>query len=339
MLSDHMIVLVSGDELHEAHVPASMLMAASPVWHERLAIAPPTAKDDTTRSVEVGVSQMELDSFVGCLTLFSCVSTMPSLLAKPRPKPSSSAHLSVRRLTAALTLTHKYECHGTCKLIAHLADAHFPKCSFTAAGASNRRPPIEHHRHDDDQRDVKTLSSWITQAHLDYIMRAQELFPTECHELLNDTCLELLAHALSSPCGVQWSTCTRFANGYHFQHGSIAVVDRLPSPTEEEHAEDGTSSSSQAAVVDEVPYSVSRHTYDATSASLHMFLKPFTLETYRLQQPIMMRLIHYLRPRNQIRIVTEIFDRADEVASPGAELPEPTQPRTASMEPGEILWP
>ena len=184
-------------------------------------------------------------------------------------------------------------------------------------------------------------------------MRAQELFPSESRELLNDTCLELLAHALSSPCGVQWSTCTRFNNGYHFQHGSISVVDQLPPPSKEEAHGPSDGTPSKAAVIDEEPYSVKRHTYDAASASLHLFLRPLVLETSRLQQPVMMRLIHFLRPRSEMKWqVTEIFDR-DAEASP---MPAPEAgggrvrgERAASIdfetdpEPGEVplseaLW-
>lgn len=54
----------------------------------------------------------------------------------------------------------------------------------------------------------------------------QELFGAEGSEsamLLNDTCLAILAHALTS--GLAWSSCTRFRNGLHFMHGRVAVVE------------------------------------------------------------------------------------------------------------------
>ena len=41
--------------------------------------------------------------------------------------------------------------------------------------------------------------------------------------LLNDTCLAILAHALTS--GLAWSSCTRYRNGLHFMHGRVAVVE------------------------------------------------------------------------------------------------------------------
>lgn len=340
MSTDHTIVLISGDQTHEAHVPAHILAAASPVWAERFALASPPKPGTDTKSTEIGVSPLEVDAFIGCLTLFTPTPTMPTLLDKHGVvHGSSTAHLTLQRFTAALTLVHKYECSGIVKLIAHLIDAHFPKCSLDK---TSKHPSRRRNGHQDDARDVKCISSWITQAHLEFIMRANELFASENTELLNDTCLELLAHALSSPHGVQWSTCTRFSNGYHFQHGSIKVVDQVETPSSPTSppstAGAAPGDAKDAAGGVETPNTVYRHSYDATTASMHMFLRPLVLDTSRLQQPIMMRLLNFLKPRNEIHIVTQITDKFEEPyeSARSNHGDRPARPAPAYLEPGEV---
>ena len=289
---------------HEAHVPNSVLAACSPVFAERFAISDPS---DENRCVEDGVSPLEVDSFIGLCTLFTANPTIPSLHRRDETRGSSGAHLNVRRLTAALTLVHKYDCSGLRSLVAHLADWHFPKVSFaenTCVGARRGSDALEA---------VQPLSRWITQAHLDYVMKAQEIFP-ECEALLNETCLELLAHALSG--GVQWSACTRFSNGYHFTHGNISVVDELPAPVPlEPESEQGAKQGLEADV--EPPWTVSRSSYDPSSASLHMFLTPLILVRSRLLATTMIRLLPLLKPKNEIHVAAHLVDRGDETPPRG----------------------
>lgn len=190
------IVLVA-DSGHEVRIPSELLASASPVWSERLALAPP-APGTETKSVEHGVSQFSLDAFVGVLTLFTQHTTMPTLLQSGIfPRGSEPARLELQRLTAALQLVHKYDCSGARRLIAHLAEWHFPNATFPAPKRAGNYSP------ESSSEKVHPISQWLSQAHLDYILVAQELYP-ECPDMLNTTCLELLAHALSLG-GIQWS--------------------------------------------------------------------------------------------------------------------------------------
>ena len=299
------VVLVA-DGGEEAHVPASALAAASPVWAERLQLAPPEPTVPV-KSVETGVTSFEVEAFIGLCTLFTANPTIPSLHRRDETRGSSGSHLNVRRLTAALTLVHKYDCSGIRSLVAHLADWHFPKVSFAENACVGAR------RGSDVLEAVQPLSRWITQAHIDYVMRAQEIFP-ECLALLNETCLELLAHALTG--GVQWSACTRFSNGYHFTHGNISVVDELPVPVpveSEQCAKQGVEND----IVVEPPWTVSRSTYDPSSASLHMFLTPLILVRSRLGAPTMIRLLPLLKPKNEIHVAAHLVDKGDEAPPRG----------------------
>ena len=289
----HHIVLVA-EGGHEVHVSAHILAAASPtVWGERLAIAPPEPLAPATRSIESGISASEVDAFVGVLTLFTPSSTMPSLLLRDEAKRGTSlAKLDLERLTAALTLVHKYDCGGLRKLIAYLADWHFPKCTRFNSH------PKEHHPQDN----MQPIADWLTQAHLDFMMRAQELFSAdESGELLNQTCIELLAHALSTPCGVQWTTCVRFANGYHFRHGSISIVDKATRAIVDGESDAKTDKSDPEGGE---PNTVYRHSYDASSASLHIFCRPLVIEPSRLALPTMMRLLPYMQPRSRMYVAS-----------------------------------
>ena len=132
------------------------------------------------------------------------------------------ARLEVQRLAAALTLVHKYDCCGVRKVISHLAAKHFPKCSFIVPKRLSADGSADE---EDALAPVLPISSWISQEHLEYMMRAQELFPDD-ETLLNPTCIAVLGHALSLG-GVQWSECTRYANGYHFNHRAIEIVDSV----------------------------------------------------------------------------------------------------------------
>lgn len=305
MLS-HAIVLVAGDGGFEARVSADILCAASPVWSERLALAPPRV--DVTRSVETGTTEFEIDAFVGCLTLFTPAPTMPSLIRRSENRRgTSAAQLDIRRLTAALTLVHKYECDGLRQLIAHLADWHFPKCSLTTHRTCSQHPPGEQ---------TLPVSRWISQEHLEYIMRCSELF-SECDELLNETCLELLAQALSSPCGVQWSMCTRFANGSHFKHGHLAATDAR------DVSSDMAIKSNDAKERLE-PNSVYRQTYHSSSCSLHLFCTPIVLVRGRLAANTLLRLFPYLQARNRLHLVTH-DTRGSSMGSSGERVEEPEE--------------
>lgn len=280
MTSPHLqFIALVADDGHEALVPAMLLAAASPsVWAERLTLAPLSAH--TTRSIESGISALEIDSFIGVLTLFTPASTMPSLIdhSEMRQTPSAT-RLDLSRLCAALTLTHKYDCTGLRKLIGHLAAAHFPKCSNSSRIAGSKetnsaQPPM-------------SMPS-LTQEHLDYIVRAQELFgDADCLELLNDTCIGILAHALTTSC--LWSTCTRFTNGFHYRHCSIAIVDHKPTAAVVKDGE----------VKEEEPDSVYKTTYDPDSASLHIFCTPFVIDRSRLAPSTIFRVLSCLEPRKQ----------------------------------------
>ena len=137
---------------------------------------------------------------------------MPTL-ARRAPRGSSSACLDVRRLERALTLVHKYDCSGLLRLVATLADYHFPRATQPEDGGH-----------------TEPISRWLTQAHLDYIVRAQELFDDRLDEVLNATCIALLAQALTS-LGLQWSSCgVRMRAIAHVLRRALTRVARQPSP-------------------------------------------------------------------------------------------------------------
>jgi hypothetical protein len=163
-MADCTVVLVA-DDGHETRVPSTIIAAASTVWSERLAIAPPEPGTET-KSVE-SVSHLAVEAFVGVITLLSHSPTLPTLVATVG-RGSPAARLQLRVLTSALTLVHKYDCTGARGLIGHLAEWHFPKCSYAGGGGINGVG---------EQEDVRPISHWLTQQHLDYILAAQELFP------------------------------------------------------------------------------------------------------------------------------------------------------------------
>ena len=305
------IVLVA-DCGGECKIPASCLAAASPsVWGERFSIAAEPSDGDV-RSYERGMSFYELSSFIGVATLLSPYPTMPELLEKPK-RGSIAAHLQVRRLTAALSLSHKYACDGLVKLIAYLVDYHFPPALLPEAegGALSKVQSLYARARDADVfgsevcPSLTAIAQWITQSHVDFIIRAQVCFQPAPHMLrnpsdlghsimprytpylnsckhlcfalcpqelfsvdgsdamlLNDTCLAILAHALTD--GLAWSACTRYQNGLHFMHGRVAVVDvRVPEPA-------GTGELSAVPAAAAVPSTAASSIYTASSTASYL---------------------------------------------------------------------
>ena len=301
---------------HEAHIPNSVLAACSPVFCERFAISEPS---DENRCVEDGVSPLEVDSFIGLCTLFTPHPTMPSLLSQYSARyGSSAARLEVQRLAAALTLVHKYDCCGVRKVISHLAAKHFPKCSFIVP----KRLSADGSEDEDALAPVLPISSWISQEHLEYMMRAQELFPDD-ETLLNPTCIAVLGHALSLG-GVQWSECTRYANGYHFNHRAIEIVDSVEpvvvhvEPLNKKKKEEGDRASTTTSLPGE-QLRAYRTTFDPPSGSMHVFMTPLILERDRLTAPTLMRIVPTLHPKHHVRITSDLLERGCEEMPPVEE--------------------
>ena len=315
------IILVS-ECGHECSIPASVLAAASPVWAERLSITEPD--DEDVRSHEYGMSLIEVDAFVGVCSLLTPCPTMPSLMLRPR-RGSMSASMDLKRLTAALSLCHKYDCCGLVKLIAHLADFHFPPCILPEP--VEKRPKAK----GEEAQTPLPVAGWLTQASLDYIVRAQELY--DAKDMVNETALALVAHALTS--GLQWSSCTRYANGLHFTHGRVAVVDYRAArplgkgelaavesgscapapatPTESESVGAGTPASTERySPADTSPNSVYRTSYDPLSASLHLFLEPLILERGSLTLKTMLSLLPHVKPAADLHVAGRPEDRSTE---------------------------
>ena len=182
------IVRLVSDSGGEATIAAHVLAAASPsVWAERFAIS--TTKHgvddvddpeaDDVRSYEKGMSSFELSSFVGVATLLSPHPTLPDLLERPR-RGSIAAHLQVRRFTAALSLCHKYACDGLVKLIAYLVDYHFPPTMLPEPKddgqnhlARARAAEVSGSDESRASASLTPMAQWITQSHIDFIVRAQ----------------------------------------------------------------------------------------------------------------------------------------------------------------------
>jgi hypothetical protein len=138
---------------------------------------------------------------------------------------------------------------------------------------------------------------------VDYIVRAQELFEDVASDdvgLLNDTCCALLAHALTT--GLQWSTCTRFANGLHFSHGRLDVVEHAVQKATCEPTAPETDPRGQHA------HAVSHTSYDARCAALHLFLEPLFLERFRITPLTLARLLPFLAPRYPLRVASAMRD-------------------------------
>ena len=192
----------------ECPILASILAAVSPTcWGERFGLAPP---DGDVRSWENGMSLFEVESFIGVATLLSPYPTMPELMMKPN-RSSITAHLDVQRLTAALSLCHKYDCGGLVKLIAYLADFHFPSALLPERTSNSgiddnamresrghgstlhsRVRAAESSRSDVAQQSAVPVAQWITQSHINFIVRAQELLITGLDYTTTPALLSLL---------------------------------------------------------------------------------------------------------------------------------------------------
>ena len=224
------VVILVADGGEEVRTPACLLVACSPVWQERLEICPALVDNCTPRSVETGCSLQEIEAFVGVISLTSHTPTMPSLL-----NTSGSSAACLRRLTAALTLVHKvcicgrlrsrilhsalmpsrcactlaqYDAAGAKAQIIYLAKTHFPPCTIGQGNSFQSMSP---------------LSRWITQEHINHIIRVQELFDDA--DLLNETCLAILAHALTI--GLQWCMRRMMHFPSHLQ-SNIAPLFTMP---------------------------------------------------------------------------------------------------------------
>ena len=321
------IILVS-ECGHECAIPVTVLAASSPVWAERLLITEPD--DEDVKSYE-HASLIEVDAFVGVCTLLTPLPTMPSLMMRPR-LGSTSASMDLRRLTKALSLCHKYDCCGLVKLIAHLADFHFPHCALP--GPIEKLPKGK----GEEAQTPLAIAGWLTQSHFDYIVRAQELY--DAKDMLNESALALVAHSLTN--GLQWSACTRYANGLHFTHGRVAVVDhraarplgkgelaavesgshaKAPTPTEAgEGVVEAFDPSSTARYSSDVSANcVYRTSYDPLSASLHLFLEPLILERGALTLKTMLSLLPHVKPAVDLHVAARPEDKSNEQGLDGAD--------------------
>lgn len=361
----------------ECPILASILAAVSPTcWGERFGLAPP---DGDVRSCENGMSLFEVESFIGVATLLSPYPTMPELMMKPN-RSSITAHLDVQRLTAALSLCHKYDCGGLVKLIAYLADFHFPSALLPERTSNSgiddnamresqghgstlhsRVRAAESSRSDVAQQSAVPVAQWITQSHINFIVRAQELFD-HGSGLLNDTCLAIIAHALTN--GVAWSSCTRFANGLHFMHGRIAVLEspaakagelrtkNLPSGSETYPASaarrqdymmkedpDAAAAGNADQSINPSGSPVYRTSYDPISHSLHFFLEPLVLERWRITMDTIHHLLCFVAPKNTLFVAAcRPVDRSNERgADDSVFLSASVLPTTDVLERDQVL--
>lgn len=312
---DTKVIFVTASAGEEVVVGASVLSSASDVWHERLLLAPPEG-DEPIRSVEDGVSLFEIESFVGVLTLMSSSPTVPSLLCNVPQNGSISSRLKINRLEAALTLVHKYDCTGLLSMIIHLADSCFLECRIEGR--------IDKCEIESDR--LVPLSQWLTQYHLDYIIRIQELYwqldesdddKLRVHEsLLTPMHLALLAQALTM--GLVWTSTTRFSNGLHYVHGRVDVVDKQPLPTVEngepvdmrEMKSDAKSDAVKSAnphvpAQDSSGRAIRNTSFDAISNVLHIFLEPLVIERHRLTARALHKVMHHLIPRGCLTVAPD----------------------------------
>ena len=139
-----------------ASIPVTILQAASTVWRDRLNLAP-LAEGVDAEAVE-DCSPLEIQSFVAVISLVS--TDAPAQLS------SSCNNLMLMQLTSSLGLIHKYDCPGAMRLASFLAALHFPRCTYTPT------PGLE----PEMEPKVVPVSLWLTQDHIDWCVRAQELF-------------------------------------------------------------------------------------------------------------------------------------------------------------------
>lgn len=161
-------------------------------------------------------------------------------------------------------------------MVAFLADGLFPECHATPRNAGET---------------CCSISEWLTQAHVDYIVRAQELYDGDDHcELIGKSAMAVLGHALTV--GLQWTTCTRFANGVQFTHGRVDVVERKDLAVDKEHVEQAQTSSNSS--------------YNPQSRVLHLFLEPLIIERQRLTVCTVLRAMPMMIPRQLLSITPDV---------------------------------
>ena len=145
------VLLISCDG-EEVPVSADVLSAASVVWRERLqlvgSLSPqPRAEEDCTRAA--------IMSFVEIISML----TQDAQQDKPL-----LGEVPIDKMLMSLGLIHKYDCPVALKLLEeHLEKGAFYHPStgiYQSAGAAY-------------------VNSWVTQAHVDYIVKKQELFGPE----------------------------------------------------------------------------------------------------------------------------------------------------------------
>lgn len=296
----------------EVVVHAAELVTSSLVWRERLNLSPPNGDDEIIRSVEKNVSYFEMESFVSLLTLLSARPSKPNLL-HPTPNSGSSGRSDVfrwsecciRRLGAALTLVHKYDCPGLLAMIVHLARPCFFECRAACRG-----------RADVSTLPFAPLSEWLTQAHLDYIVRMQELYwaldeqeeEQSIMPLLTSLHLGLLAQALTM--GIAWTVSTRFANGVHYVHGRVDVVSRKassgsPPPAVQPTAQEPADQPDASRIRDLCGRFVKVQRFDRLIDALYVELEPLVIEQQRLTPRTLRAVLSFVIPRGCMAITAE----------------------------------
>ena len=284
-------LIASGGE--EFTIDSFTLGGACTVWHERLLLAehPINEALDNIRSHET-VSAMEVEAFIGCCTMLSPNPTMPELLSQHFGEPAMRSSVApdcahrLAYLTAALSLIEKYDSPGLFVMVAKLAQGHFPECRLSG--------------HDERTHSLVPVSRWLTQAHLDWLIRCQELCGTfddlAHHELLNVNQVNLIAQVLTT--GLQWTATTRFTNGLHFVHGQVEVIDatnpRKPLPSEP--------------IAKNPIKSVRSTSFDSSSSVLHLFLEPLVFDKERLTTKTLHRALSVCMPKCQLHIAGNIED-------------------------------
>ena len=320
----------------EVVVHAAELVTSSLVWRERLNLSPPDGDDEMIRSVEKNVSYFEMESFVSLLTLLSARPSKPDLL-HPAPNSGSSGRSDVfrwsepdllhsapnsgssgrsdvfrwsecciRRLGAALTLVHKYDCPGLLAMIVHLARPCFFECRAACRG-----------RADVSTLPFAPLSEWLTQAHLDYIVRMQELYwaldeqeeEQSIMPLLTSLHLGLLAQALTM--GIAWTVSTRFANGVHYVHGRVDVVSRKassdspPPAVQPSTVQEPADQPDASKIRDLCGRFVKVQRFDRLIDALYVELEPLVIEQQRLAPRTLRAVLSFVIPRGCMAITAE----------------------------------
>lgn len=155
MGATHSVALVSMDG-EEVLVKADILSAASVVWRERLQLLGTLSP---TPRAEQNCSADDIRSFVQVISMFSQDAATERLFDAP-----------IRTMLQALPLIHKYDCPAAKKALDQVLEKQaFPDKVVAIHGTRN-----VYTNHSTAM--VPHISDFVTQDHVDYIIRKQELY-------------------------------------------------------------------------------------------------------------------------------------------------------------------